>query len=156
ATGIEPDTGPKEELRMRGSRKLGVAALLAVALSGLVSAQLAQATPKGAAPSVLAQDPASSCQLGANGNPIKHIIYLQFDNVHYRRDRANVPSDLEQMPHLLDFLTGNGTLLTNDHTILISHTSDGIVSSLTGLYPSDNGQTVGNSYGFFRPDGSVG
>ena len=37
------------------------------------------------------------------------------------------PSDLEQMPHLLNFLKDNGTLFTNDHTILISHTAGGIL-----------------------------
>src|SRR5262249_16613994 len=57
--------------------------------------------------------------------------------------------DLEQMPHLLNFLKDNGTLFTDDHTVLISHTSNGILSSLTGLYPDRNGVTVGNSYGFF-------
>jgi len=41
------------------------------------------------------------CRL-ANG--IEHIVYLQFDNVHLRRDIPNVPSDLEQMPNLLNFL----------------------------------------------------
>jgi hypothetical protein len=29
------------------------------------------------------------------GNGIKHIVYIQFDNVHLRRDNPNVPSDLE-------------------------------------------------------------
>ena len=57
-----------------------------------------------------------------NGN-IKHVIYIQFDNTHFRRDNPNVPSDLEQMPHLLNFIENNGTLLTNDHTALISHTA---------------------------------
>jgi hypothetical protein len=57
-----------------------------------------------------------------------------------------VPSDLEQMPHLLDFIRSNGVLLTNDHTVLISHTAGGILSSLTGLYPDKHGQTVSNSY----------
>ena len=47
---------------------------------------------------------AGPCQLGNKDGQIKHVIYLQFDNTHYRRDVANVPSDLEQMPHLLDFL----------------------------------------------------
>jgi hypothetical protein len=98
----------------------------------------------------------SSCQLGTKHARINHVIYLQFDNTHYKRDVANVPSDLEQMPHLLSFLRDNGTLLTNDHTILISHTGGGIVSTLTGLYPDRNGQTVSNSYGFFKPDGSIG
>ncbi len=32
------------------------------------------------------------------------------------------------MPHLLNFLTDNGTLFTNDHTILISHTAGGILA----------------------------
>ena len=82
------------------------------------------------------------------------MIYLQFDNTHFRRDNPNVASDLEQMPHLLNFLKGNGTLLTNDHTILISHTAGGILSSLTGLYPDRNGQTVSNSYDYFRADGT--
>jgi hypothetical protein len=62
------------------------------------------------------------------------------------RDRANVPSDLEQMPHLLGFIENNGTLLTNDHTVLISHTAGGILSTLTGVYPDRHGQTVSNSY----------
>ncbi|HVU78960.1 MAG TPA: hypothetical protein VHC67_15390 [Gaiellaceae bacterium] len=95
-----------------------------------------------------------SCQLGNKDGRIKHVIYLQFDNTHYRRDVSNVPSDLEQMPHLLNFLKGNGTLLTNDHTILISHTAGGILASLTGLYPDRNGQTVSNSYGYFGATGA--
>ena len=57
------------------------------------------------------------------------------------------------MPHLLSFLTSNGTLLTNDHTILISHTAGGILSSLTGLYPDRNGQTVSNSYDYYKNNG---
>jgi hypothetical protein len=88
---------------------------------------------------------AAGCVLGPNG-AIRHVVYVQFDNTHFLRDRANVPSDLEQMPHLLDFMKNNGTLLTNDHTILISHTGGGILSSLTGVYPDRHGQTVSNSY----------
>jgi hypothetical protein len=98
--------------------------------------------------------PAATATCGLKA-PIKHVIYLQFDNTHYRRDRPNVPSDLEQMPHLLDFMKSNGTLFTNDHTVLISHTANGILSSLTGLYPDRNGMTVGNSYGFFGNDGAT-
>jgi len=92
---------------------------------------------------------ASSCQLGADGNHIQHVIEIQFDNTHYNRDNPNVASDLEQMPHLLNFLKGQGTLLTNDHTILISHTAGGILSTLTGLYPDRQGQTVSNSYDYY-------
>jgi hypothetical protein len=88
-------------------------------------------------------------------NGIKHVIYLQFDNTHYRRDNPSVASDLEQMPHLLDFLKGNGTLFTNDHTILISHTAGGILTSLTGLYPDRNGQTVSNSYAYYGNNGAT-
>ncbi len=105
----------------------------------------------GAASPVAAAPPASSpnggdaaCALGANG-AIRHVIYVQFDNTHFLRDRAGVPSDLEQMPHLLDFMRDNGTLLTNDHTVLISHTAGGILSSLTGVYPDRHGQIVSNS-----------
>src|ERR1700751_6283046 len=53
------------------------------------------------------------------------------------------------MPHLLNFLKQNGTLFTNDHTILISQTAGGILSSLTGLYPDRQGQTEPNSYEYF-------
>jgi hypothetical protein len=95
---------------------------------------------------------ATACRLSANGQ-IKHLVYLQFDNTHFRRDRPDVASDLEQMPHLLSFLESNGTLFTNDHTILISHTAGGILSSLTGLYPDRQGQTVSNSYDFYRNTG---
>ncbi|HYX76614.1 MAG TPA: hypothetical protein VE757_05500, partial [Gaiellaceae bacterium] len=98
----------------------------------------------------------SNCTLHGHGSGIKHVIYLQFDNTHLFRDRSNVASDLEQMPHLMNFLSGNGTLSDNEHTILISHTAGGILSSLTGLYPDRTGQAVSNSYGYFRADGSVG
>src|SRR5882672_9364610 len=95
----------------------------------------------------------STCQLNSPSGGIQHVIYLQFDNTHYRRDNASVPSDLEQMPHLLNFLKGNGTLLANHHTVLISHTAGGILSSLTGLYPDRHGQAVSNSYGYFSANG---
>jgi hypothetical protein len=96
----------------------------------------------------------SPCNLGPGGS-IHHVVYVQFDNFHLQRDNANVPSDLEQIPALKSFLTSNGTLDSNDHTILISHTAGGIMSSLTGLYPDRNGVTVSNSYGVFKPDGSI-
>ena len=92
-----------------------------------------------------------SCVLGDGSGRIKHVIYLQFDNVHLRRDNPNVPSDLEQMPHLLNFLKGNGTVLNKQYTVLISHTAAGMVSSLTGLYPDRMGLTVSNSYDYYQP-----
>ena len=87
-----------------------------------------------------------SCRLGSEEGKIQHVIYIQFDNTHFRRDNPNVPSDLEQMPSLLNFIRDQGSLLTNDHTVLISHTAGGILSSLTGVYPDRHGQTVSNSY----------
>jgi len=86
----------------------------------------------------------------------KRVVFLTFDNVHLRRDNPNVPSDLEQMPHLLNFLQDNGTVSGTHFTPLISHTAQDIVTTLTGLYGDRFGWTVANSYGFFRNDGSVG
>jgi hypothetical protein len=125
-------------------KTLAAAVIVAAASFAVVGAR---STASSASPAANA-----TCQL--NGQ-VKHVVYLQFDNTHYRRDRSNVPSDLEQMPHLLDFMKSNGTVFTNDHTVLISHTADGILTSLTGLYPDRNGMTVGNSYGFFGNDGAT-
>ncbi|MFL5258727.1 MAG: hypothetical protein ACJ8AS_03170 [Hyphomicrobiales bacterium] len=98
----------------------------------------------------------AACKLNSAEGKIKRVIYLTFDNVHLRRDDPNVPSDLEQMPTLLNFLLDNGTVSGNHHTALISHTATGILTALTGLYGERMGVPVSNSYGFFRPDGSVG
>src|SRR5262249_22792663 len=113
---------------MRFGWKMG--ALCALAVLCLGGASLAAArTTRSAAPPATPSHPKqgkSNCDLGSDGpgpggpGKIKHVIYLQFDNVHYNRDNPDVQSDLEQMPHLLNFLTQNGTLFTNDHTILIS------------------------------------
>lgn len=98
----------------------------------------------------------AACQLQSPGGQIKHVVNIVFDNVHLRRDDPNVPSDLEQMPNLLNFLLNNGTISGNHHTPLISHTADDIVTGLTGVYGDRQGIPVANSYGFFRSDGSVG
>src|SRR3954463_12599973 len=81
----------------------------------------AQGTSVGEQPST-----SGSCQFASAHGAIQHVIYLQFDNVHFTRDNPNVPSDLEQMPHLLNFITGNGIMLANHHTPLISHTGTDI------------------------------
>jgi hypothetical protein len=129
---------PHDPVRHSLVRRVG-AVLVAAALAVSPSA----APLVGSVATVAAATP--TCSLGPNG-AVKHVIYIQFDNTHLLRDRPNVPSDLEQMPNLLNFMRNNGTLLSNDHTILISHTAGGILSSLTGVYPDRHGQTVSNSY----------
>jgi hypothetical protein len=94
------------------------------------------------------------CELNSARGEVQHVIYIQFDNVHFTRDNPNVPSDLEQMPNLLNFITNNGVLMTNHHTPLKSHTADDIITSLTGVYGDRHGQPVANSFGWFTPPGS--
>src|SRR5580700_11157946 len=113
-------------------------------ITGLASA--APLTPRSGA--------SAGCALSSG--PIHHVIYIQFDNVHFRRDNPNVPSDLEQMPHLLNFIEKGGTLLSSHHTPLISHTANDILTSLTGVYPDRHGVAVANAYGFFNLDGTDG
>lgn len=95
---------------------------------------------------------APSCQLG---NGVQHVINIVFDNVHFSRDNPNVPSDLEQMPHLLNFLKTYGTVFSNSHTPLIAHTADDSLSIYTGLYGDRHGQPLTNSYKTYNPDGST-
>src|SRR5690348_4459107 len=59
---------------------------------------------------------ATGCQLNSAQGNIQHVINVVFDNTHFTRDNPNVPSDLEQMPNLLNFITNKGTLLTKHHT----------------------------------------
>ncbi len=127
--------------------KLAGALVFALALAAVTAGSIARAGG-----SANASRPDSGCTF-ANG--IKHVIQIQFDNTHFLRDNPNVPSDLEQMPHLLNFIRGNGTLLTNDHTVLISHTATGILSTLTGVYPDRMGQPVSNSFRYFTPSGAT-
>jgi hypothetical protein len=94
----------------------------------------------------------TSCQLG---NGVKHVINIVFDNVHFFRDNPNVPSDLEQMPHLLSFLESNGTVFSNSHTPLIAHTANDSLAIYTGLYGDRHGQPLTNSYKTYNPNGST-
>ena len=119
-------------------------------LSAVLIVAAASFAVVGARSTVSSASPAASATCQLNGQ-VKHVVYLQFDNTHYMRDAPSVASDLEQMPHLLNFLKSNGTLFTNDHTILISHTAGGILSTQTGLYPDRHGITVSNSYWYFDP-----
>jgi len=129
-------------------RALLVAALLLALAPSSASAQVRAAT-------VVRTSDQAGCQLKSAQGQIQHVISLVFDNTHFTRDNPNVPSDLEQMPHLLNFIRDNGTLMTNDHTVLISHTANGILTSLTGMYSDRHGQAVSNSYRYFRANGST-
>jgi hypothetical protein len=132
------------------SSRLGV--LLSTVMLGASSLLLAPVMAPLAATAVGAD---SSCQLKSASGNVKHVIYIQFDNTHFKRDNPNVPSDLEQMPNLLNFIKNNGALAANDHTALISHTATGILSSLTGNYPDRFGQPVSNSFRYFKTDGTT-
>ena len=127
-------------------RRTALFALVAAAgLASLAGLQL------GGSPAA-AGTAATSCQLG---NGVQHVINIVFDNVHFSRDNPNVPSDLEQMPHLLDFLKTYGTVFSNSHTPLIAHTADDSLSIYTGLYGDRHGQPVSNTYKTYNPDGST-
>jgi hypothetical protein len=138
-----------------------------LAVAGLASATLfavaSTATSQAAAPNASnsgsptstpssTQDPTQSCVLGSTG-AIKHVIYLQFDNTHFLRDNPNVPSDIEQMPALRNFMEGNGTVLPNEHTPLIAHTANDLLTSITGNYPDSQGMADANSYQYYKPNG---
>jgi hypothetical protein len=122
-------------------------AVAALLLANVAAPAVTNATNDAAAP-------VASCQLGPGNDKVEHVIYVQFDNVHFTRDTPNVPSDLEQMPHLLNFVTGTGALLTQHHTPLIAHTGTNFVSSLTGVYPDRHGANVSNGFRYFNADGS--
>src|SRR5258708_3218933 len=94
------------------------------------------------------------CKLASPSGQVKHGVFITFDNVHFLRGRANVPSDLELMPSLLNYLQSSGTMMTYHNTPLISHTATDILTSLTGLYPDRMGIGVANSYRYFKPDGT--
>src|SRR5215471_5573586 len=119
-----------------------VAGLLA--LGGAAAPTAALARP--------ADTPAPVCQLG---NGVKHVIQITFDNVHFFRDNPNVPSDLQLMPNLLQFIENNGTLLSNNHTPLIAHTADDILTTFTGLYGDRQGMPISNGYRTFNPNGTT-
>ncbi len=126
---------------------LGAAGLLSSAVAGSPAAAATSAKPAASARSDSAR-----CRLG---NGVQHVINIVFDNVHFSRDNPNVPSDLEQMPHLLNFLKSNGTVLSNTHTPLIAHTADDSLTIYTGLYGDRHGQPLSNSYRTYNPDGTT-
>jgi hypothetical protein len=149
-----------------GRRRLAVRAAAVTGCASLLSAlAVAGATPglaSAAKPLVPAtqhvvrvtqhDQGATSCGLG---HGVKHVIELTFDNVHFFRDNPNVPSDLQMMPSLLHFLEDNGTFASNNHTPLIAHTADDLLTTFTGLYGDRAGMPVSNSYRAYNTDGTT-
>jgi len=135
--------------------------LLAPVLPAAFPAAAQANTSAAKQPAAPASPAAGGCQLNSPKGNIKHVVTIIFDNTHFQRDPARdgstlVPSDLEQMPHLLNFINNNGVLLSNHHTQLISHTSDDIITILTGVYPSRHGvATAANSYLEYKADGTT-
>jgi hypothetical protein len=129
---------------------LGGFTLAASATPGLAATRAQPAHPAHQSVRVLASN---ACQLG---NGIQHVVQITFDNVHFFRDNPNVPSDLEMMPNLLHFFENNGTFMSNNHTPLIAHTANDILTTLTGLYGDRQGMSAGNNaYRFYNPNGTT-
>src|SRR5262245_58876950 len=135
-------------MMMKWKRSLSVVVPLALAAS-LFGAPHPAAAEDEDGPRFAAQP---GCRF-ANG--IKYVVNITFDNVHLRRDNPNVPSDLEQIPSLLNFLADHGTLGSNHHTALISHTATGVLIAISGLYGDRMGMPVSNSYRVFGADGHI-
>src|SRR5437870_4116230 len=125
---------------LRPSRPVFTFVFVLTMLLGFAGSSIAHPPPA-------ARAATSGCQLNSAKGNIQHVIYVQFDN-------PNVPSDLEQMPHLLNFIKSNGVLLSNHHTPLISHTATDILTSLTGVYGDRHGVPVSNSFRYFSPNGT--
>src|SRR5947207_2899879 len=119
---------------------------------GLAGTSMAATGAAASAAKPAAAAAGTSCHLG---HGIKHVVDLTFDNVHFFRDNPNVPSDLQMMPNLLNFFTSNGTLMSNNHTPLIAHTADDLLTTATGLYGDRQGMPISNSYQAYNTDGTT-
>ncbi len=126
-----------------------VAALCVVGVGSPAAGSVRTAVARAAA---VQSQHASSCHLGKG---VKHVVDLTFDNVHFFRDNPNVPSDLQMMPFLLNFFTSNGTLMSNNHTPLIAHTADDLLTTATGLYGDRHGMPISNSFQAYNADGTT-
>jgi hypothetical protein len=130
----------------------------AVSLTAGVAAAVAASPVQAAASSstnlnkVANVDNTNTCQLG---NGVKHVVQITFDNVHFFRDNPNVPSDLQLMPNLLSFFENNGTFLSNNHTPLIAHTADDILTTYSGLYGDRQGMPISNGYQVYQANGTT-
>ena len=133
--------------RMLATVRRRTSLLTGAALAAFAVPALALGGPA-AAPAAAAAHAPGGCHLG---NGVKHVIEISFDNVHFFRDNPNVPSDLQMMPHLLHFLEDNGTVASNNHTPLIAHTGDDLLTTFTGLYGDRQGMPISNSLPDLQP-----
>src|SRR5438128_12685434 len=123
-------------------RGFGMRRLMKLAsVAALVAMQCLVPSTASAHPAANTNSQTQSCSLN---NGIQHVISMTFDNTHLTRDRAGIVFDLEQMPNLLNFMTSNGSLIANNHTIRIAHTSRGTLPSLSRQYPDRPGLTAPN------------
>lgn len=97
---------------------------------------------------------AAGCRLGT-GHAIKQVVLITLDNLHARREDPRIPADLELMPHLRDFLIGQGTLLTNHRPALVAEAGTNALAILTGLYGDHMGVATGDAVGTFLSDGTA-
>ena len=137
---------------IRGTQRRFAAGTVAAALVGALGV-LGGAMPGAASMSRPGgRHPGSGCSLG---NGISHVVEITFDNTHFFRDNPNVPSDLQLMPSLLRFIESDGVMLSNNHTPLIAHTADDILTTMTGLYGDRQGMPISNGYRTFNPNGTT-
>ncbi|MCU1494100.1 MAG: hypothetical protein JWO62_1864 [Acidimicrobiaceae bacterium] len=138
---------------------LAVASAAVVSLLSSAGARIAEQSSAAEPPNaavLAAQSTGSSSAVGCDlGNGVKHVVEITFDNVHFFRDNPNVPSDLEMMPHLLDFIEQHGTMLSNNHTPLIAHTANDTLTTYTGLYGDRQGMPISNTYQSYNADGTT-
>ncbi len=132
---------------------VGAAALIAGFGTAVATSPVRAAASSPAMKATTNGDITDGCKLS---NGVKHVVQITFDNVHFFRDNPNVPSDLELMPNLLNFFENNGTFLSNNHTPLIAHTADDILTTYTGLYGDRQGMPISNDYEVYQTNGTGG
>jgi hypothetical protein len=145
----------------RASRRVTWLRVTAAASSAALLGTLGLAGTSFAAPAntantakaTLADDSSSTCHLG---HGVQHVVQITFDNVHFFRDNPNVPSDFQLMPNLLNFFENNGSFLSNNHTPLIAHTADDILTTYTGIYGDRAGDPISNDYQTYNSNGTNG
>lgn len=127
---------------------------LSLALCAALLSAASWAPAHAAAPARAVAGSNGGCALPSLAPGVQHVVMLAFDNVHLSRDNPDVPSDLEQMPNLLNLFTSYGVMSTGHHTPLLAYTATDFLTSLTGNYPSRHGLSFGNTARTFEPDGS--